>query len=223
MSVADFALARHSMVTEHLRPNGISDPRLLAAMQDVPREFFVAPAWAPLATLDRDIPVGAGRFLLEPLVLARLIEAATLGPQSCVLDIAPATGYSTVLLSALAGHVTALEEDPTLVATMHTNLSRSHVVNASIVQGPLSAGWSQGAPYDAILVNGGIENVPLAFHHQLAEGGCLVAIILKKTAFTTVGEARRYEKHQGALSFRPLFEAFVPELPGFTVPTPFVL
>ncbi len=227
MPAADFARARRSMVTDHLRPGGVRNPRLLAALEAIPRERFVPSAQARLATVDRHVPLGGGRFLMDPLALARLMEEALRPPfsptSSRVLDLGPGTGYSTALWAALASDVTALEEDPALAAATQTNLVRLRATHAQVVQGPLKDGWPSDGPYDVIFMNGGVEEVPSSFVPQLTEGGCLLTVVLRPTATVLLGEARRYERRNGALSFRGLFDLSVPELPGFALPARFSL
>src|SRR5687768_4405482 len=153
----DFAAARRMMVDCQVRTSDVTDQRIIAAMQDLPRERFVPERNASLAYLDLDVPVTAGtpaRRLLKPMVLAKLVHAAEIGPQDRVLDVACATGYSTALLARLARNVVALEEDVTLARHARENLAALGVANAEVVSGALPDGWQAGAPYDVIFVNG---------------------------------------------------------------------
>src|SRR6185437_14272362 len=124
--------------------------------------------------IDEDLQVATGRFLLEPMVLARLMEEADIKESDRVLDVAPATGYSTALLATLARKVTALEHDPALAQQAVANLNRIQIRNVEMQTGPLNEGWKARAPYDVILVNGSAEILPEAFAAQLAEGGRLL-------------------------------------------------
>lgn len=215
----DFERLRQSMVDSQIRPNDVTDPRILAAMLEVPRERFVPPHLAGLAYLDDDIVVqeaGDGRparYLMEPMILARLVQALNLMPQDRVLDVGCATGYSTAVLTHLAGSVCGLESETDLAAAAQKN-----VADAQIVNGPLTQGAAQAAPFDAILVNGSVEIVPETLLAQLKEGGRLVAVVRKGPP----GRATLYARHNGAVSTRPLFDAAVPPLPGFEVPRGFV-
>jgi protein-L-isoaspartate(D-aspartate) O-methyltransferase len=215
----DFERLRQSMVDSQIRPNDVTDPRILAAMLEVPRERFVPPQRAGLAYLDDDIVVSEAsdgnpaRYLVEPMILARLIQALNLTAQDHVLDVGCTTGYSSAILSHLAGSVCGLESDSELAAAAQRN-----VPNARIVTGPLTGGTVQAGPFDAILVNGSVEVVPESLLSQLKEGGRLVAVVRKGPP----GRATIYALHNGAVSARPLFNAAVPPLPGFEAPRGFV-
>ena len=152
----DFAAMRRKMVDNQVRPNGVTDLRLVAAMLEIQRERFVPADKAALAYLDGDLMIaegGAGRaarFLLAPMVLARLIQMADFGDTDRVLDVACGTGYSSAVLARLAGSVVALEEDGDLADKAVRLLARSKIDNAEVVRGPLTDGWPAKAPYDAI-------------------------------------------------------------------------
>jgi protein-L-isoaspartate(D-aspartate) O-methyltransferase len=220
----DFALARFNMVECQLRPNKVRGERLLDAMGRVPREMFVPPPLAGIAYIDEDLQVAPGRYLVEPMVLARLIEEAGVRETDRVLDIAPATGYSTAVLAALAKNIVALESDPSLQAQATENLARLGVKNARVQLGPLFEGWQADAPYDVILVNGAIEAYPEHLVAQLTEGGRLmvVARLFGPAQAAHKGEARLYEKIRGTVSRRALFDANLEPLPGFLAATRFV-
>lgn len=221
----DFATARFNMVESQIRPNKVRDERVLNAMGTLPREQFVPSLMAGIAYIDEDIQVAPGRFLLEPMVLARLLEEASIKPQDRVLDIAPATGYSTVVLAMLAQEVTGVESDPTLQKQAVGNLANLQTSNASVQLGSLVDGYKGKAPYNVIIINGAVEVVPEALLGQLAEGGRLVGVVRSygpaKAAYT--GEARLYEKINGHISHRPLFDANVKLLPGFEAKKVFTL
>ncbi len=205
----DFADARRKMVDGQIRTNDVTDPDVIAAMMELPREVFVPAAQAPIAYLDRDIPVDAGRALLKPMVLAKMIQAAELEPGASVLDVACGTGYSSALLARLGGTVVALEDDPDRVRRCTEALAR---VNAKItaVCGPLEAGWAARAPYDVILVNGAMEVEPQRLFQQLKEDGRLIGIL-----GTGPGKAMIYRREAGETSGRPLFDAAAPPLAAF--------
>jgi protein-L-isoaspartate(D-aspartate) O-methyltransferase len=217
----DFAAARRMMVDGQVRTADVTDQRIIAAMLELPRERFVPSRNASLAYLDLDVAVTEGaapRRLLKPMVLAKLLQAAEIGPQDRVLDIACATGYSSALLAKLAGKVTALEEDATLARHARENLAAAGAANAEVVSGPLSGGWPSGAPYNLILVNGAAEVVPERLLRQLAEGGRLLAIAGRAPA----SKAVLYLASAGQASALPIFDAAAPALPGFAEPPQFV-
>jgi len=209
--------ARFNMIESQIRPNKVRGRRLLDAMSILPREMFVPPTLAGIAYIDEDIQVIPGRYLLEPMVLARLLEEADVKEDDRILDIAPATGYSTALLAALAKNVVALESDPNCATLSVKNLNALQITNAELQLGPLAEGWKPSAPYDLILINGSIEFLPDALTAQLAEGGRLLAVMRQSgpAAIAHKGEARLYEKIHGTVSHRALFDANVKLLPGF--------
>jgi protein-L-isoaspartate(D-aspartate) O-methyltransferase len=217
----DFAAARRMMVDCQVRTSDVTDQRIIAAMQDLPRERFVPERNASLAYLDLDVAVTAGtpaRRLLKPMVLAKLVQAAEIGPQDRVLDVACATGYSTALLARLARNVVALEEDATLARHARENLAAVGAVNAEVVSGSLPDGWQAGAPYDVIFMNGAAEVVPDRLLRQLAEGGRLVGVVGRAPA----SKAVLYLATGGQASALPVFDAAAPPLPGFAEPPAFV-
>jgi protein-L-isoaspartate(D-aspartate) O-methyltransferase len=219
--MTDFAAARQFMVQGQVRINDVTEPRLITAMLEVARERFVPKAFADLAYLDRDLPVATGsdgsRFLLKPLVLAKLLEAAAVEATDRVLDIGAATGYAAALLAHLARSVVALEEDPQLALEAERNLAG--VGGVTVMHGPLNEGWPSGAPYDVIVIEGRCEVVPQRLLSQLGRAGRLVCVLGRGPAAKGVA----YHSGYGDVSGRPLFEAAAPLLPGFAEPPAFVL
>lgn len=211
----DYAVARLNMVEGQLRTNKVTDEAILDAFLAVPRELFVPSALRGSAYVDDDIPLGGGRSLMEPLVLARLLQLASITPQAKVLEIGCSTGYATALLSRLAGKVTALESDSRLAAVARRLLAQQGS-SAEIVEGDMAAGWPQGAPYDVIFFNGAVAAVPPAVAAQLAEGGRLVGVVRPDAGPVGHGngEAVLMTRAEGALSSRPIFDAAAHELPG---------
>ena len=218
--MVDYAQARRTMVDCQVRPSDVTDLRIIAALLDVPRERFVPEARRAVAYLDIDVPVGANgaRALLKPMVFSKLLQAASIGEGDRVLDVGCATGYSAAVLAKLAGHVVALEEDPALGRSATENLAGAGA-HVSVASGPLAAGWPQGAPYDAILIEGAVEVVPEAILGQLKAGGRLLAVVGRGP----MGKAMIYRKAaEGRVSAQPLFDAAAPLLPGFVKPPAFV-
>jgi len=213
----DYAVARYNMVESQLRPNKVRNAQVLEAMGKIPREMFVPTPLTGIAYIDEDLQVGTGRYLLEPMVLARFLEEADIKSTDRVLDIAPASGYSTAILAALALEVVAVERDPALIQQTVGNCDRLKLTNVSVQLGPLTDGWKASAPYDVIIVNGAADHVPNILSSQLAEGGRLLIAIRRfgpaQAAHKT--EARFYERIHGTLSSRTLFDANVKVLPGF--------
>jgi len=214
----DAAAARRFMVDGQIRTADVTDSGLLDAMLTVPRERFLPPALAELAYLDGDIPIGRGRALLRPMVLAKLIQAADLRPKDRVLDVGCATGYSAAVLARLAGAVIGLEEDGELARQAKDALAATASAHVEIVTGPLAAGWPAGATYDVILLDGGAEIVPEAFASQLKPQGRLLGVCGHSPA--TKGTI--YHLSEGRLLGRPIFDAAARVLPGFVTPPAFV-
>jgi protein-L-isoaspartate(D-aspartate) O-methyltransferase len=224
-TVADFGTQRMNMVESQVRPSDVTDRHLMRVMQGLAREDFI-PAWGrSVAYADEDVAVtraagGHGaRHLLAPRVLAKLIQAAEVAASDRVLDVGCATGYSTAVLAGLASDVTGLEEDAGLAGSARAALQ---VVKsgATIQFGPLAHGWSAGAPYDVILLNGSIPAVPTSLLDQLRDGGRLVAIVTGasgagRTQDTVTGTALVYTKRGVTISSRIVFDAGAPRLPGF--------
>ena len=220
----DFGTARRAMVDGQVRTSDVIHFGIIAAMLDIPREVFVPKAQAAFAYLDRDVAISATgtRYLIKPMVLARLLQAADPGPASRVLVIGAGTGYSAAVLSRLAGEVIALEEDPALCAQARAALARADAaINAgriSIVEGPLAGGSPERGPYDVVLVDGGVETVPDTLCPQLSSQGRLLAVEVKGP----VGRAKLFQPVNGRWSSRELFDAVAPVLPGFRVAPTFV-
>jgi len=211
--VIDFSLARRNMVASQLRPNGIADTRLLAAMGDVPREVFVPFTHVGVAYIDAPIRLISNRYLMQPLLLARLLQAAKIAPKDRVLDLAPATGYSTLILAALASSVVGVEPDALLHKEAEKNIAAYAPGKAVVFEGAPVEGCAANAPFDVVFINGSVETLPDILFDQLAEGGRLVAVVCRYGVVP--GQARLYRKKDGEMSWKSLFEASVPPAPGF--------
>jgi len=217
----DFAAARRMMVDGQVRTADVTDPRILAAMSELPRQHFVPSGKAELSYLDLDLPVAGGegarsRRLLKPMVLAKLVQLAEIGESDHVLDVGCATGYSSALLARLAGSVVALEEDRELARRAEESLAG--IPNVKVAVGPLVIGWPLAEPYDVIVMQGATEVVPDALLRQLKDGGRLAGILGEGPQ----RKAMIYRKVDGDVSGRPVFDAAAPLLPGFSRKPAFV-
>jgi protein-L-isoaspartate(D-aspartate) O-methyltransferase len=217
-SMIDMAAARRTMVDCQVRTADVTDLALIAAMLTVPREQFVPAAHVGVAYLDRDVPVAAGRALLKPMVLAKLIQAAGVRAGDHVLDVGCASGYGAAVLARIAGSVVALDQDTALTDWAAKNTAALGAANVAVKTGALTAGWQQSAPYDAILLEGATEIVPELLGRQLKPDGCLVCVLGR----TRPGKAMVYRLVEGGLSGRPVFDAAAPMMPGFVAPQAFV-
>src|SRR5690606_26313879 len=146
-----------NMVESQVRPNRVTDPRIVMAMLELPRENFVPKPLRGIAYVDEDVHIGGGRYLMEPMVLARLIQAAQIGPDDVVLEIGTGSGYGAAVLSRLASTVVALESDPELAKMATRSLGELSIDNVAVVEGPLTKGYPAQAPYNAIVFSGGVE------------------------------------------------------------------
>ncbi len=218
-----YAAARTNMVENQVRPNRVTDDRVLGAMAAIPRERFVPEKFAGIAYVDEDIAVSDGRYLMEPMVLARLLQAAAIEASDVVLDIGCATGYSTAVLARLADTVVAVESDAELAETAIALMTELDADNTAVVIGEHSEGYAKQAPYDVIVVEGAVDEVPRALSDQLVEGGRLVAVVTgDDQGVNRVGRATLMRRMRSGLSSRVLFDAAVPPLPGFTIDRGFV-
>lgn len=219
--MVDFAQARRIMVDGQLRTFDVNDIPLLDAMDSVPRELFVLPGREELAYIDQDVLVGDGaerRYMLSPMILARLVQALGIDAGDRVLDVACGRGYASAVFSELGAEVTALEGDEALAAAARQSLSAAGAGNVTVVTGPLEQGHAGNAPFDAILINGAVEVRPEALLRQLAEGGRLACVKGRGRA----AHATLYVRTGDAIGERALFEAAAPllapfvQVPGFT-------
>jgi protein-L-isoaspartate(D-aspartate) O-methyltransferase len=199
------------MVDSQLRTVGVMDEAVLMAMNTVARERFVPPALADLAYADAALEVAPGRWLLEPMVLALLLQGARVKPAARVLVVGAASGYSAAVLSHMGAVVTALESDTALIAM-------AKAANVETIAGPLTEGWAAAAPYDLILFEGAIEIIPPAFATQIAVDGQVAAVrreggIGRASVGLLVGGTR--------IGGLPILEVGAKLLPGFAAPHKF--
>lgn len=208
---ADFTQLRAKMVDGQLRTTDVTSASVLEAMGSVPRELFVGEARKALAYLDDDLEIAPQRYLMEPSPLAKLLQLADIQPGDSVLDVGSGTGYSAAVVSRLAAKVTALESDAALVDAAAPLLASVGAANVAFVKGTLSAGYAANGPYDVIVVEGAVGQMPQVLFDQLKEGGRLVVV----EGYGNAGIARLYLKANGVVSGRRAFNAAVKSLPGF--------
>ena len=217
--MTDFALARRNMVDGQLRPNRVNNAALLAAIGELPRERFLPDGLRSVAYADDDVPLGNGRFMMEPMVLARLIQSLQPQSEDKAMVVAAGRGYGAAILAWLVKSVVAVESDAGLAAAAQQTLRELSVTNAQQVAGPTEQGAAASAPYDVILIEGAVGEVPAAIVDQLAEGGRLASVISDPSG--ALGVAQLFVKQGGVTSGRPLFDAGTPPLPGFARPPRF--
>jgi protein-L-isoaspartate(D-aspartate) O-methyltransferase len=204
--------ARSHMIESQLRPNKVTDDRVLNAFASVRRELFLPEHLRPVAYIDEDLPLGAGRYLMEPMVAARLLQVASTARTDTALIVGAGTGYEAALTAMLARNVFALEEDPELARRGRAALVEHAIALVNVVEGPLRDGYRARAPYDVILFGGAVAELPSNIVAQLAEGGRLLAVVRGGEA---VGRATLTTRTGGVVSHRVIFDAATHLLPGF--------
>ena len=209
--MTDTVLQRKNMVESQVRPSDVTDRRITSAMLDVPRDHFVPADKCALAYMDEALLVAPDRSLMAPRDFARLVQLAAIEPNDTVLIVGALGGYSSAILARLAKHVVALDCDSALTSAAGAALQAAGVSNVTIVTGSLTAGWAAAAPFDVILIEGGVELIPEPLFAQLAASGRLVAVEWDKG----VGRAVVRQKTASTVSRREAFEAAAPLLPGF--------
>ena len=220
VAVIDFAAARDNMVDGQVRPNKVVDARIIRAMRRLPRERFLPAALASLAYVDEDVPLPGGRVLMEPMVIARLVQSLRVREGERGLVVASGAGYGAALLDACGAQVTAIEDDPALLALAGRVLP---VVSPRVVQidGPVGAGWASTGLYDFILIEGAVGGLPHSLGAQLKAEGRLATVIAQPGSLGqgVLGQGVVAEAVQvnGSLRLRaqPIFDCATPLLPQF--------
>lgn len=216
--MTDFTAARTMMVDTQVRPADVTKFPIIHAMLTVPREEFVPRSRRDTAYVGENIDLGGSRVVLEPRTFAKMLDGLDVRPDDLVLDIGPAFGYSTAVLSRLAEAVVAVEEDATLAREAEQALSEWGADNAAIVEGPLAEGAPKHGPYDAIVVEGAVQRVPEGLLGQLKEGGRIACLFQE----SGLGVCRIGHCMDGHVSWRYAFNAGAPILPGFGAQRTFV-
>jgi protein-L-isoaspartate(D-aspartate) O-methyltransferase len=174
---------RDLMVECQVRPNHVHDPRVITAMRILPREEFAPPG--SFAYADMDIPLGHGRYLLRPMIIARLAQLALQTNPARILVIGAGSGYLAAILGNAGAAVVALEEETRLDTGALARYGR----NVRAVTGPLTAGWPADGPYDVIVIEGAVPEIPAALAAQLAPGGRIIAILAEEEGESAIGRA----------------------------------
>lgn len=206
---------RANMVAGQLRTNRVADERLVAALRAIPRETFVPETRRAFAYIDEDLPLGGGRFLMEPMVFGRLLDEAEVQPRDKVLIVGVGTGYSAAILARVAGQVVALEQDAALAATARQQLAA--LGNVKLVEGALTQGAAADGPYDLIVIEGAVDFIPDALVEQLSGNGRLVTVINDHG----VGRGVVGRRSGTGFGVMPFMDAQVQPLPGFGRPASF--
>lgn len=223
MTSASFSTARNHMINGQILTGNVLSGSVIHALASVTREQFVPSAFQGVAYVDEAIPLATDRTLMEPLVFARILETASLTRTDSVLIIGAGYGYSAAVASHLAANVVAIEEDATLFATAKPLLAAYQ--NVVLCHAPLVEGKTSGAPYDVIIIEGAIEQLPHTITDQLKEQGRLLTvehISAKGLTGAGLGKLVEYKKLNNTLHKTILHDANVPLLTAFKKPNVFV-
>lgn len=207
----DYAARRTMMVDTQVRPSDVTKFPIIDAMLTVPREDFVPSAQREAAYMGENLDLGQGRVVLEPRTLAKMLDALAISPSELVLDIGSAMGYSAAVIAHLAEAVVAVEEDENMVAEAQEALVAAGSDNAIVHAGPLAEGAPEHGPYDVIVVQGGVAEMPAALLAQLKDGGRIAGLFMQGA----LGEVRIGYKRGEEVSWRMSFNAAAPVLDGF--------
>ena len=217
MSVYD--AARANMVESQIRPNKVTDERIIAAFSRIRRELFVPPALAGVAYADENLPLGGGRFLMQPMVAARLFQAAAIGRGDTVLVVGAGVGYEAAVAALLGRSVVALESDAELARLGRAGFVEERIAAAKYVEGPLSQGHRARAPYDVILFGGAVAEIPNEIVSQLGDHGRMLAVLRPGPG---IGRATLVTRTGELVSRRAIFDAGTPLLAEFAAKPAFV-
>ena len=208
----DYSTRRRIMVDTQVRPSDVTKFPVIDAMLAVPREVYVPPERREAAYVGENLTLAPGRVMLDPRTLAKMLDALDLLPSEAVLDIGCGLGYSSAVTARMAAAVVAVEENPAMADEAEATLAAQGVDNASVVTGPLAEGAPRHGPYDVILIQGGVETVPQAILDQLRPGGRIAALFMNGP----LGVVRIAHSSASGLSWRDVFHAAAPVLPGFS-------
>jgi len=210
----DFSAARRNMVDGQILTNKVTDERIISAMSDLPRENFVPKPLRGIAYVDEAVELGDGRYIMEPMVVARLMESLDLKPSDVALSIGCGTGYGVAILASIVNTVVAVESSNSLAQNTSRTLADLDINNVVVVEGALNRGYAKQAPYDVIFFDGAVHDVPKSILVQLADQGRAAVIVRDRAG---IGRGRLYLRTGDHISSRELFDAGTPDLPGFDV------
>ncbi|WP_408592544.1 protein-L-isoaspartate O-methyltransferase family protein [Paracoccus marcusii] len=217
--MSDFAARRTTMVDTQVRTSDVTKFPVIDAMLTIPREEFVPASRRSVAYSGENLDIGHGRVLLEPRTLAKMVDALDIQPDELVLDLACGYGYSAAVMARMAEAVVAIEDDAELASEAEQRLSEAGIDNVVVLHAPLTEGAPKQGPYDVILIEGAVQDIPAAIVEQLREGGRVAALFVEGA----LGVARIGTRQNGQLSWRYSFNAKAPMLPGFGLQRGFAL
>jgi protein-L-isoaspartate(D-aspartate) O-methyltransferase len=212
----DYQAARHNMVENQIRPNGVTDIHIISSMENIPREKFVPKNLEAVAYGDRAIFLGNERYLMAPMLFAQLLQEAKISLDHIVLNIGCGSGYSTAVLAGISKAVVGIEIDPLLAKKASKTMVELGIDNALIVEKKLTDGYAKQAPYDVIIFSGSIEKVPKKIIDQMGDGGRLVSVIMDETkSLGSMGKVVVATKFRGVVSETEVFDGTAPPLLEF--------
>jgi len=209
--MTDYAARRTVMVDTQVRPSDVTKFPIIDAMLDVPREAFVPRHLREAAYMGENIDLGGGRVILEPRTLAKLLDSLDIRSSELVLDVGSALGYSAAVIARMAEAVVAVEEDGDMANEAQGLLSEHGADNVIVHHGPLAEGAPEHGPYDVIVVEGGVGDLPQTLIEQVKQGGRIACLFMEGA----LGAVRIGYKIDGDISWRYAFNAGAPVLPGF--------
>ena len=215
----DFEVARRHMVDSQILPNRVTDPDLIDAIAETPREVFLPENLRSLAYCDEALEVADGRHLMEPMIAGRLLQSVNADKSDVALLVGASTGYLATILSRIVDTVVVVEDNKDLAAKAEAAMEELGIDNVVIMDAPLNRGFPDQAPYDVIVFDGSVPTVPTSIAEQLGEGGRLIAVT--GGGIGIPGRAMLTTRFRGALSTRHVFDAGTPVLPGFDLPSGF--
>lgn len=217
--MTDYATRRTVMVDTQVRPSDVTKFPIIDAMLSVPREAFVPQRLREAAYLGENLDLGEGRVVLDPRILAKMLDALDIQPDDLVLDIGPAYGYSSAVIARLAEAVVAVEPEAELAEEAQRLMAEHDADNVIVQQADLTAGAPDHGPYDVVLLQGGVERLPETITAQIKQGGRIACLFMKGQ----LGVVRIGYKSDGWISWRESFDAGAPVLPGFEHKSEFAL
>lgn len=207
----DYSALRTMMVDTQVRPSDVTKFPVIEALLHVPREVYVPKDLRAAAYIGENLDLGHGRVLLEPRTFAKMLDILDIKPSDLILDVGCGYGYSAAVLARLGDAVVAVEENSEMASIAQVTLSENGVDNAAVVEGPLAEGSAKHGPYDVIILEGAVEEMPAALVDQLKEGGRMAAIFMEDA----LGVVRLGYKIDGVMNWRFAFNGSAPVLPGF--------
>lgn len=219
LAMTDYASRRQMMVDTQVRPSDVTKFPIISAMLSVPRELFVPSDKVEAAYISENVELGGGRVVLEPRTFAKMLDALAFDGSELVLDVGAGYGYSSAVIAAMAEAVVAVEEDEDMAGESAELLSSVNADNVIPHTGPLAEGATDHGPYDVIIIEGGVEEVPQSLTDQLKDGGRIACLFMEDR----LGVVRIGYKQDGRVTWRFSFNASAPVLPGFAKETAFAL